>query len=75
MRAVAALESSRELPREESSSPRGLMTLKRVGLVVLLALIALRIALFFGRGGHGAPPEISGAGQTAQSAATAIGVR
>lgn len=47
----------------------------RTGLLVLLALIALRVAFFLGRGGAAAPPEIKGAGESAATAATALGNR
>jgi len=50
-------------------------TVKRTGLVVLLALVALRVGFFIARGGTAAPPEIKGAGESAGQAATALGNR
>jgi hypothetical protein len=35
---------------------------KRTGLVVFLALVALRVGFFIARGGAAAPPEIKGVG-------------
>ena len=48
---------------------------KRTGLVVFLALVALRVGFFIARGGGAAPPEIKGAGESAGQAATALGSR
>jgi Zn-finger nucleic acid-binding protein len=48
---------------------------KRTGLIVFLALVALRVGFFIARGGTAAPPEIKGAGESAGQAATALGNR
>lgn len=48
---------------------------KRTGLIVFLALVALRVGFFIARGGSAAPPEIKGAGESAGQAATALGNR
>lgn len=48
---------------------------KRTGLVVFLALVALRVGFFIAGGGGAAPPEIKGAGESAGQAATALGNR
>jgi Zn-finger nucleic acid-binding protein len=45
---------------------------KRGGFLVLLALLALRVAFFFGRTPNHAPPEIGNAGESAASAATSL---
>ena len=50
-------------------------TVKRTGLIVLLAIVALRVGFFIARGGTAAPPEIKGAGESAGQAATALGNR
>jgi Zn-finger nucleic acid-binding protein len=50
-------------------------TVKRTGLILFLALVALRVGLFIARGGSAAPPEIRGAGESAGQAATALGNR
>jgi Zn-finger nucleic acid-binding protein len=64
-----------EALRQSNASAQRITTVKRTGLVIFLALVALRVAFFLGRGGSAAPPEIGAAGQSAQSAATAIGGR
>ena len=46
---------------------------KRGGMVFLLALVAVRIAFFLARGHGAAPPEIGQAGESANSAARALG--
>ena len=48
---------------------------KRTGLIVFFALVALRVGFFIARGGGAAPPEIKGAGESAGQAATALGNR
>jgi len=50
-------------------------TVKRTGLILFLAVVALRIGFFIARGGSAAPPEIRGAGESAGQAATALGNR
>jgi Zn-finger nucleic acid-binding protein len=66
-----AAEDAATLRRAEASARR-FKSAKRGGLILILALAAVRIAFFFGRGHNAAPPEISGAGESAASAATAL---
>jgi Zn-finger nucleic acid-binding protein len=70
---AAALHAEATLRAAEASARR--KKVGRSGLLVLLALLALRLAFFFGRGGGAAPPEIKGAGESAATAATALGNR
>ena len=81
-RATDAAESHRYDPTRASVEAEATMraaaaaartkNVKRGGLFILLALLAVRIAFFYSRSGATAPPEISQAGQSAGSAATAL---
>lgn len=82
-RATDAAESHRYAPNAAAVEAEAAMRaaaaaaratrVKRGGLLFVLALIALRAAYFFARGGTaGAPPEITNAGESAATAGTAL---
>jgi len=83
-RATDAAESHRYDPNRAAAEAEAGMrrasiaarsrTVKRTGFFVLLALLALRIAYFL-RGGSAAPPEVSGAGESAATASTVLQTR
>ena len=81
-RATDAAESHRYDPHRAAAEAEDAMrrasiaartkTVKRTSFLVLLALLALRIAYSIHRGNSVAPPEVSGAGESAATADTAL---
>lgn len=67
----AAIEAEASL-RAATASSRNKKRATGAGFFLLLLFLALRLWFVFGRG-SGAPPEITGAGRSAASAATEIG--
>lgn len=73
LRAAAAAEAESTMRAAAVASRR--KNASRAGLLLFLAFVALRVWYFYGRQNAAAPPEISGAGESAKSAATALGHR
>lgn len=68
----AAIEAEASM-RMTTASSRNKKRATGAGFFLLLLFLALRLWFVFGRGGSGATREISGAGQSAASAATELG--
>ncbi len=67
---LAAMQAEATMAAASIASRR--QTVKRTGLIVFLALAALRVGFFIASGGSAAPREIRNAGESAGQAASAL---